>query len=354
MSEEMSFWETASEEQKNKLEQFQKEFSPENLLKLTLDEYVIGKKKDGFTNKETFCYKLEYDLDFMGSNHIMNTSPMYGVFFGKMQNDYVFAKEYGSVKEAFNSTIKKIIKLIQYGQEYNLEAIRNLNLHQVLKSKLLSIYFPDKFLTIHTQPSILFFYEQLGIKDENQKNLTLDLQLKLINWKRNNSDYLFNKMSLFQFTSYLYETYGEPTNKVNVGKNSKNHDEEKSPHDSFFNKKILESLFENKEAKKTKLSQRESVIRLNQLRQYAKLVAQGYCQLCGKKAPFETESGPFLETHHIDWLSGGGSDSVENVVALCPNCHRKMHYINDYEDVLTLKNRATENKEKVLKKYKIN
>lgn len=354
MTVELSFWETASIEQKNKLEQFQKKFSRENLLKINLDDYVIGKKKDGYTNKETFCYKVEYDLDFMGSNHIMNTSPMYGVFFGKKQNDYVYPKEYSSAKEAFTSIIKKIVELIHYGQEYNLEAIRNLNLHQVLKSKLLSIYFPDKFLTIHTQPSILFFMNKLGIKDDNPHKLTLDLQLKLINWKRNNSDYHFNKMSLFQFTYYLYKTYGEPTNKVNVGRNIKNPDEEKNPYDSFFNKNILKSLFENKEVKKTKISPREAVIRSNQLRQYAKLVAHGYCQLCGNKAPFETESGPFLETHHIDWLSEGGNDSVENVVAICPNCHRKMHYINDYDDVLTLKNKAIENKEEVLEKYKIN
>lgn len=67
---------------------------------------------------------------------------------------------------------------------------------------------------------------------------------------------------------------------------------------------------------------------------YAKERAHGVCQLCHQKAPFcNSRNEPYLETHHIIWLSEGGADSVDNVVALCPNCHRKMHIINDDADV---------------------
>ena len=34
----------------------------------------------------------------------------------------------------------------------------------------------------------------------------------------------------------------------------------------------------------------------------------------------------------IQWLSEGGLDSIDNCVALCPNCHRKMHVVNDPKD----------------------
>ena len=62
------------------------------------------------------------------------------------------------------------------------------------------------------------------------------------------------------------------------------------------------------------------------------------CQLCRQKAPFSDNSGePYLETHHIIWLSQGGDDSIDNTVALCPNCHRKMHIVNGAEDVENLK-----------------
>lgn len=52
--------------------------------------------------------------------------------------------------------------------------------------------------------------------------------------------------------------------------------------------------------------------------------ANGICQLCNQPAPFLNKNGiPFLEVHHIDFLSEGGSDTIYNTVALCPNCHRK-------------------------------
>ncbi|MCC6795607.1 MAG: HNH endonuclease [Candidatus Hydrogenedentes bacterium] len=55
--------------------------------------------------------------------------------------------------------------------------------------------------------------------------------------------------------------------------------------------------------------------------------ADGHCELCGTPAPFVDRHGePFLEVHHVTSLSEGGSDTVENTVALCPNCHRKCHY----------------------------
>lgn len=69
----------------------------------------------------------------------------------------------------------------------------------------------------------------------------------------------------------------------------------------------------------------------------AKEFADGECQLCGCDAPFENEEGEsYLEVHHVKWLSQGGADCIENAVALCPNCHRKMHILNLAEDVAAL------------------
>ena len=46
---------------------------------------------------------------------------------------------------------------------------------------------------------------------------------------------------------------------------------------------------------------------------------------------------PYLEAHHIIWLAKGGADEIENVVALCPNCHKKMHIVAEPADVESLK-----------------
>lgn len=78
---------------------------------------------------------------------------------------------------------------------------------------------------------------------------------------------------------------------------------------------------------------------------YVKDRAKGVCQLCGQPAPFIDRKGkPYLESHHIVWLSNDGDDAIENAVALCPNCHKKMHVLNDAEDVAFLKLKAQENK----------
>jgi len=56
--------------------------------------------------------------------------------------------------------------------------------------------------------------------------------------------------------------------------------------------------------------------------------AKGVCEKCKKEAPFisRAKNAPYLEVHHIEQLSCGGEDSVENAHALCPNCHREAHY----------------------------
>jgi 5-methylcytosine-specific restriction protein A len=70
----------------------------------------------------------------------------------------------------------------------------------------------------------------------------------------------------------------------------------------------------------------------------AKRLAKGRCQLCNNEAPFIDKDGePYLETHHIVWLSKDGADTMENTVALCPNCHRKMHILNLSKDIERLK-----------------
>jgi len=56
--------------------------------------------------------------------------------------------------------------------------------------------------------------------------------------------------------------------------------------------------------------------------------ANGVCEKCKKTAPFlrDNDRTPYLEVHHIISLADNGDDTVENTIALCPNCHRQAHY----------------------------
>jgi hypothetical protein len=61
--------------------------------------------------------------------------------------------------------------------------------------------------------------------------------------------------------------------------------------------------------------------------------ANGICECCAHSAPFYDQSGePFLEVHHVRPLAEGGPDQTENAVAVCPNCHRWLHYGADKEE----------------------
>ena len=61
--------------------------------------------------------------------------------------------------------------------------------------------------------------------------------------------------------------------------------------------------------------------------------------MCGKEAPFKDKSGkPYLESHHVIPLANNGPDAIYNTVAVCPNCHRKIHILNNKKDMKKLTN----------------
>lgn len=76
--------------------------------------------------------------------------------------------------------------------------------------------------------------------------------------------------------------------------------------------------------------------------EYVKRVADGTCGLCGLPAPFETSDGPYLECHHVVHLARKGADTIDNAIALCPNCHRRMHVLDLATDVKLLRARIAE------------
>jgi 5-methylcytosine-specific restriction protein A len=63
------------------------------------------------------------------------------------------------------------------------------------------------------------------------------------------------------------------------------------------------------------------------VRAYVLARAAGKCECCQKPAPFHRADGsPYLEPHHIRRVSDGGPDDPRSVGAICPTCHREIHY----------------------------
>lgn len=72
---------------------------------------------------------------------------------------------------------------------------------------------------------------------------------------------------------------------------------------------------------------------------YVKKAANGKCDLCERPSPFEKDGNPYFHCHHVLWLARGGPDIIQNAVAVCPNCHCRMHELDRKSDIQKLAKR---------------
>jgi 5-methylcytosine-specific restriction protein A len=72
---------------------------------------------------------------------------------------------------------------------------------------------------------------------------------------------------------------------------------------------------------------RSYIERSASVRAYVLKRANGICESCATRAPFKRSNGqPYLEPHHTRRLADGGPDHPRWVGAVCPDCHREIHY----------------------------
>lgn len=68
-------------------------------------------------------------------------------------------------------------------------------------------------------------------------------------------------------------------------------------------------------------------------------MSEGICEYCGNPAPFRSRDNvPYLELHHIDKSKG---DTLANTVVLCPNCNRKLSFLQDDQMTKVLQEKAS-------------
>jgi 5-methylcytosine-specific restriction protein A len=93
----------------------------------------------------------------------------------------------------------------------------------------------------------------------------------------------------------------------------------------FRNRAIAASKVDG--SKDSKQGSRTIYERSRAVRDYVLQRAAGKCELCEQPAPFRRKGGlHYLEPHHTTRLSDGGPDHPKFVAALCPACHREVHY----------------------------
>lgn len=179
---------------------------------MTLNQYAIGNDlpKIGYN----FCYTIERGLDGLG-RIIGATSSKFGVYYGKTKSDpikkYRFTKKFGSsVNEAFFSIKKSIIELLEFGESGDLEGIVENRLSSMFKGKILSTYFPDRYLNLFSDYHLEYFLVQLNLDNEDliwsdavyKREALLEFKLR---------DEIMKDWPLDIFTDFLYNVYpGKP------------------------------------------------------------------------------------------------------------------------------------------------
>jgi len=109
--------------------------------------------------------------------------------------------------------------------------------------------------------------------------------------------------------------------------------------DQTFEREIKISINDSKQRRqeRLKIANKKPICAIAQTKVFIRNVdvvvevlhrANGICEYCEKPAPFmkDSDGQGFLEVHHIITLADNGDDTIENAVALCPNCHRQAHH----------------------------
>lgn len=208
----------------NLRDSFARYYTPIQIMEMPLEHYALG--NDLPETGYHFCHMLERGLDGLGRT-IGATSFKFGVYYGVTRSDktikYRHTKKFGANHEvAFRNIKNSINKLIEAGRDQDVAAIVKSPISPMFKGKILSTYFPDRYLNVFSDDHLKFFLVQLNLDGEDL--IWSDSVLKrdaLVAFK--NNDEVMKHWSLDLFSYFLYEVYpGRPPKK---GERSHNDDD---------------------------------------------------------------------------------------------------------------------------------
>ena len=182
-----------------KREEFVNHFTPDHIAKMSIDEYVIGWGK---TDKPNFSYDLEWTLSGLGSFR-GGSSMKFGVWYSSKEKAYSHAKRYPSPEVAFEQVRANILSLLTAGENKDIQEIIKNQLSLTFKGKILSTYYPDKYINIFTDEHLDHFLDSFNVDGEGKS-----VEEKRMLLAQVRADYEEMKdWSLQVFSKFLYEGY---------------------------------------------------------------------------------------------------------------------------------------------------
>jgi hypothetical protein len=213
--------------------EFVRYYTRPRIRRIELDDYVIGVGQKNEGEGLNFCYTLERDLDGLG-RIIGSTAYKFGVYYGRTKKDsrvkYRFTGKYGSTpKKALEDIKECILHLLEAGEDEDLKAIEDNKISPMFKGKILSTYFPGRYLNVFSDDHLSYYLTQLGL--DTEELIYGDPVYKreaLLKFK--DEDPYMRHWPVDLFSYFLYQEYpGRPKWDAKDGTRSKGLDEYEVP-----------------------------------------------------------------------------------------------------------------------------
>ncbi len=179
--------------------EFVKKFPASQLHNMLIEDYVVG------SGRESFCYWLETKLRELGSIKGGSTADKkFGVYYSKSEKDYKTILKWDedlNPENAFERIKKALKELIFAGENDDTDEIIENNISPMFKNKILTVYYPDKYLNVFSEEHVDFFLSKLGIEFQSHLNVEEKRKL-LIEFKMNHNE--FRSFNNYMFMEFLY------------------------------------------------------------------------------------------------------------------------------------------------------
>jgi len=208
-------WEWVEKETREKYHnEFVTKFPIDEIENLTIEQYVQGiLDANEEPNRESFCYVLERETPTTGSIK-GSTVDKFGIYYDrKIIKDYAYSKDYSSPEDAFNAVKHQISTVLASGKKYieDKEAeklytvmdAKGQNIQRHVRSKLLSTYYPDSFLAIHSRERIDLLLDYFDIPKVKLKGKLTQKQLKLMEIKEKHP--IMKNWDGYKYSFFLFD-----------------------------------------------------------------------------------------------------------------------------------------------------
>ncbi len=179
---------------------FVKSYPVENIQDISLKDYLIG--KSGFGTEGSFCRRMRYDLGWCSSLGNVRFD-IFGIYYdsnGNVALSKTFRKMFGDDKaSAFQYIKKEITAVLMAAADDDYERIVSSKLNSSFRYKLITTYYPDKFIPVVTNNVLNEYCSRVGLTiNPNEPMIYRNLSLK--EWKEHSketSDWDNAKLMLF-------------------------------------------------------------------------------------------------------------------------------------------------------------